>query len=718
VAAFTGTADKDQFTGSTDDDTFDLSQGGDDTANGAGGSDTFTMGSALSAGDRIDGGSGDDAVILNGDYDAFQFAKTTMMHVETLVLTGGHSYDLTAANATVAAGETLTVDASGLTGSDTVAFHADAETNGRYVFRGAPVSEVFVGGAKGDTFYTAGGNDLLYGNGGNDKVVYSGSGALTFYGGDGIDTLDAHLATQQTSWDLGDDIETFIGGSGNDAVYFSDSTFSDTARTISGGAGIDTLQGTGGTDTMSGGSGDDDLTGGNGDDVLSGGIGNDEIEGDGSNYANGNDVLNGGAGNDNLTDDNEFFDSFGNDTLNGGTGDDALFSSGGIDRIDGGKGVDYLWLDRSDATANLTFHLHTITDVTTLAGDGTTVTGVESFTLKTGSGNDTISLLGGNDLVDAGDGNNTVSGGGGDDHLMSGAGTSHLTGGSGNDWLESGSGAFDDVLLGGSGDDTLESAGGADTVDGGAGHDTAVFFDDQDVKLHLDQTDTATVATFEGTNATVVNAEDIVVFAGSHADVLRTAQGDDVLHGGGGKDTLSGGSGDDYLLGEGGDDTIIGGAGEDAARVGGGLYGGAGDDVITGGLGSDTIDGGAGADIIRYTQVADSDSQGMDDVDDFDFTHDRFDFPFAVTGVDKMVTGHVDLGTQGSDAAAAVGAHQLAAHHAVILHCADGFLAGSNFLIVDANGVAGYQDGADYLIWIFALDHASNVGKMDTSDFI
>lgn len=88
-AVIRGHAGDDDLTGTTGNDTFNLTKGGNDTASGSDGNDTFWLGSALTATDRIDGGTGFDNVTLNGDYSgahAVVFAADTMVNVEKLFL--------------------------------------------------------------------------------------------------------------------------------------------------------------------------------------------------------------------------------------------------------------------------------------------------------------------------------------------------------------------------------------------------------------------------------------------------------------------------------------------------------------------------------------------------------------------------------------------------------------------------------------------------------
>ncbi len=129
-------AGNDVLTGGAQADTFDLSHGGNDNVHGNNGNDTFLMGGALTVADSIDGGAGNDTLVLNGGYSAgLTFGAAMMTNVETLQVTAGNSYNLTLDNANVAAGQTLTVDATGLTVSDQLIFNGGAEINGGFLFK-------------------------------------------------------------------------------------------------------------------------------------------------------------------------------------------------------------------------------------------------------------------------------------------------------------------------------------------------------------------------------------------------------------------------------------------------------------------------------------------------------------------------------------------------------------------------------------------------------
>ncbi|MDW8263133.1 MAG: hypothetical protein RMJ35_11460 [Phycisphaerales bacterium] len=160
------------------------------------------------------------------------------------------------------------------------------------------------GGTGNDTLSAGGGNDTLRGQGGNDNLfggdgrdlLNGGIGSDNMLGGGGRDTVDYNQRTANlviglgTAADDGEageadnvrtDIETVIGGSGNDRI----STNSGRPVAFFGGPGNDTLIGGSGDDFFDGGPGTDELSGQGGADVfqaqdgaidtISGGSGND-----------------------------------------------------------------------------------------------------------------------------------------------------------------------------------------------------------------------------------------------------------------------------------------------------------------------------------------------------------------------------------------------------------------------------------------------------------
>lgn len=167
------------------------------------------------------------------------------------------------------------------------------------------------------------------------------------------------------------------------------------------------------------------------------------------------------------------------------------------------------------------------------------------------------------------------------------------------------------------------------------------------------------------------------------------------------RDTLlNGGAGTDTLYGFAGNDTLNGGANADVLRGGGGM---------------DTLTGGTGTDVFLYNSSTDSTGPQFDHVTDFDSATDRFDLPVVVTGIDAQVNGGaLSAASFNSDLAAAIGPAALAANHAVLFMPGTGDFPARTFLIVDGNGIAGYQPGDDFVIDVTG----GSLANLSTTDFI
>jgi Ca2+-binding RTX toxin-like protein len=143
--------------------------------------------------------------------------------------------------------------------------------------------------------------------------------------------------------------------------------------------------------------------------------------------------------------------------------------------------------------------------------------------------------------------------------------------------------------------------------------------------------------------------------------------------------------------------TLMGGHGSDQ------FIGGSGNDQLLGSGGADSLTGGAGADTFHYSQASDSTGALYDSILDFQFGADRIDLPVAVTGFDAAIAaGTLSEASFDADLTAVFGAAALGAGHAAWFTPNGGDLAGQTFLIVDGNGIAGYQPGQDYVIHMAA----------------
>lgn len=149
--------------------------------------------------------------------------------------------------------------------------------------------------------------------------------------------------------------------------------------------------------------------------------------------------------------------------------------------------------------------------------------------------------------------------------------------------------------------------------------------------------------------------------------------------------------------------TLDAGGGDDA------LVGGDARDDFMGGLGADDIEGGGGRDRYIYADADESSGDAYDTIADFDAKADHLDLDVTVDGISTDVAiGQLRSAHFSKDLKNAIGSGQLDAGNAVLFTPDSGNLKGHTFLVVDANGNAGFQNGADYVIDITdatRLDH-------------
>ena len=153
-----------------------LMNGNVDTIHGGSGDDeiVFFNGTPLTKADHIDGGGGTNILELTGDYSAgFTFGASTIQNIQDIELHDGFSYKLATVDANVAAGQTLTVDASTVSAAYSFDFNGSKETDGNFILNGSAGNDVLTGGAGNDILNGGGGADRLTGNGGSDTFIYS-----------------------------------------------------------------------------------------------------------------------------------------------------------------------------------------------------------------------------------------------------------------------------------------------------------------------------------------------------------------------------------------------------------------------------------------------------------------------------------------------------------------------------------------------------------------
>jgi Ca2+-binding RTX toxin-like protein len=409
---------------------------------------------------------------------------------------------------------------------------------------------------------------------------------------------------------------------------------------------------------------------------------------------------------------NESFDfsQGGDDTLTGGAGNDTFkmgASFGDGDSVDGGDGFDTLDLNGDYAALDIGLNITGIEQVKLAAGhdyeidiaavavgaagmkvDGSSLGVGETLDIAidaaatgplevlSGAGADVISLS----LSDAG---SKVSAGAGDDNVTVLGGTitdANLSGGDGTDTL-----ALGDATLAVS--DFSASTTGFEAIDLGK-----VTADDAANAIDLASFDSA-------------DADDAYNVRGEGGDDVVTGLDDAAgkLHGNEGDDALTGGNLADRLRGNRGDD---------------GLAGGTGNDLIKGGEGVDELDGGNGQDTFYYAKVIQSTGRGFDVITGFNADEDSIGFiglakPAAIDAA--ITSGSVGSKNFNTDLETAVDGAHLGAGNAVLFTADAGRFAGRTFLVIDANGTAGYQSGEDFLI---GLSSASNLANLDLDNFV
>ena len=471
-----GGAGNDSLTGGDGNDTL-VAGAGTDTMSGGVGNDQFLLTAFLGSADRIDGGSGDDELVLAGDYSGgVVFGAATMINVETITVTNGSSYRLIFDQATNAAG--MTVNAGALTGANSIYLDGSKETLSNLTATGGAGDDTILGGAGSDSIVGGAGADSLRGGAGVDTLSYAaslggvnvnlGSGAPQS-GGDaagdvtnGFENLIGSAFDDTLTGSAADNL--LIGGAGGDAL--SGGLGVDTvsyADSKSGGVWVDLSDGTGSFGDAEGDTytGIENIIGTAEDDWIVGNGAANRLEGGG-----GEDVLEGGSG---------------NDTLIGGGEDDYLVGGAGADSIDGAGSKDN-WASYEDSTAGVTIDLSLETAQKSGGyGNGDILVNIANLV-----GSDFKDKLVGDsqdNKIDGGDEADFIDGGEGFDYVLYDSSDAAVVVDFNNAGAQSGGhaqgdilaesegvtgSAFNDRLVGDGEANALYGNGGTDTLTGGA----------------------------------------------------------------------------------------------------------------------------------------------------------------------------------------------------------------------------------------------------------
>jgi len=268
---------------------------------------------------------------------------------------------------------------------------------------------------------------------------------------------------------------------------------------------------------------------------------------------------------------------------------------------------------------------------------------------------------------------------------------SALTGG--NLIIDTDGGSFN--LTGGPGTNTFNVGGdftASDEINGGTGTSA----------VHLDGNYSSGL-TFNATTMVNVQTLDLAAGYGYNLTLNNATVGSGTL-------TINAAT-----LGVGDSLTINGSAVDDGNLV---VYAGSGTSFIEGGLGADKLYAGSGADTFAYAAVGDSTGPTFDTIFNFNTNSEKIDLIGSLTGVtavDTAVTTGI-LGPANFNTVLEhdIGASQLQAGGAVLFTPSSGGYHGDTFLIIDENGVAGYQAGQDLVI---ELSHIVSVSSLSVSNF-
>ncbi len=178
--------------------------------------DSFYFGKdgRFGASDTADGQGGSDQLRIQGDYsgaNGIVLGVDQVKSVDLILLASAqdtrfgaaaglsYSYDLKTDDTTVAAGETMTIQAKRLLATESLHFDGSAETDGAFKVYSGAGQDVIVGGAGADTVVAGAGNDRVTGGGGADNL-FGNEGSDTFIY---LDASDSTVAARDHILDFG-----------------------------------------------------------------------------------------------------------------------------------------------------------------------------------------------------------------------------------------------------------------------------------------------------------------------------------------------------------------------------------------------------------------------------------------------------------------------------------------------------------------------------------
>ncbi len=623
------------------------------------------MGAQLTASDSIDGGTGSDVVILSGNYSGgVTFGAATIANVETLQLADRQQLQLHDQRCQRGLRPDAERGCERADGRQYGHVHGGAETDGSFDFKFA-------------ANYST--NDHLTGGSNTVQTVLDASLTATAFASE-IELNGDYSAGVTFGAGSLNQVGTLLTDAGHSyKLTFSGVAFSANQNFVVNAAALGSANAltfnaaaeTHGLFYVEGGAGNDVLTGGGdgtnfdislgGTDTVTGSSHNDIV------YAGGaldtTDVVNGGGGTNTLILNGNYSAGF--------TDTSTILNFANITLIESGFNYKLtiaheITLEDSYVTINATSLTHALTWDST--ADDT-----NWFNIDAGSGSDVLHMNGGGGTIDFS--------AGGNDTLTTLEGVTVYMGAALN--------TFDNIN---GGQSSLLQLNGDYSAGISFSSTTVVGFDEIDCGSGFNYTLQPDGAA--GISGNILYIRGPATGGWLHYDGISAA---------GYRLSITGGAGDDILKGSGANDILD-------AYTGG-------TDILQGRGGADSIDGAtAGHDTFVYTAVGDSIGTAHDTLQYVNFSTDFFSTSaiHAVAGIDAAVTsGALNSSNFDTTLAAAVGSRPAGGLSRHPVHGDLGTLSGHTIMVVDENGVAGYQAGADLV-----MDVTGATGTLTVSDFI
>ncbi len=443
--------------------------------------------------DRITGGSGADVINSGAGNDKiYGFAGNDYVNggagVDTLFLSSTSPFLNAAMDYQLVDVEIITAENA----TSPVIIDLSRQPEG-FAITGSNNSDTLIGGQGPDKFYASTGLDAIDGGAGDDILFLTrDTGAITNAQLANIETVSAVDAQHGISINL---------SAQNERLTINGSAYSDF---LTGGIGYDVINAGMGDDTINGFVAPDTIDGGAGLDLLVLSASSTSLNTATDNQLKNVEAVSAASAltgvNINLANQTEGFQITGtnsSDTLKGGSGDDTIFSTLGIDYIDGGKGFDTLKLNSSNANINGASDAQIANVEAVSAADAKASVSIilnnqtEAFFITGGKFADILTGTAQSDTFVGFLGSDTINGGGGLDVISLTATSTDLNAATNSQITNiekiTATSAIDAVkidlsvqleafqILGSAFADTLTGGSGADKITGGDGADHFIF---------------------------------------------------------------------------------------------------------------------------------------------------------------------------------------------------------------------------------------------------